>query len=100
MPDEVKLRTPAPQPLPNDEQFTPGREPATAPEGITADDLMYASNPDKIAFYRNNAQQVANDNDCAVLLHCFALPHFQNCNGVMMAAIIPAEEGSLTPPIL
>src|SRR5262245_17772873 len=101
MPDDVKHRTPAPTALPTDEQFTPGREPAHEPHPPEDDfwqNLMYESNDYKIEHYRASAQQLANDNDCAVLLHYYALPGYQNCNGTMMAAFIPAEEGKVGPP--
>ena len=91
---DVWHRTPAPQPLPNDEQFTPGRPPEHEPhppEDDFWDNLLYESNDYKISHYRALAQQLANDNDCAVLLHFYALPHYQRMNGTMMAAIIPAE---------
>jgi hypothetical protein len=101
MADEVKLRTPAPQPLPADEAFVPGREPGGdvhPPEDSFWDNILYESNDYKLAHYRASAQQLANDNDCAVLLHFYALPHFERTNGTMMAAFIPADEGKITPP--
>src|SRR5262245_7820118 len=102
MPDDVKNRTPAPQPLPPDEQFSPGRDPAHEPhppEDEFWQNLMYESNDYKIDHYRAAAQQLANDNDCSVLLHYYAVPHYQHTNGTMMAAIVPAEPGKITPPV-
>ena len=40
---------------------------------------------------------MANEWGCAVLLHYYALPGFQNINGTMMAAFIPAEDPRRAP---
>jgi hypothetical protein len=96
-----KHRTPAPQPLPNDEEFTPGRDPgpdAHPPEDEFWDNIMFETNDYKQEHYRASAQQMANDWGCAVLLHFYALPHYQHNNGTMMAAIIPADEGKAVAP--
>jgi len=94
-----KHRTSAPQPLPTDEQFTPGRDPgedAHAPEEEFWDNIMFESNRYKIDHYRATAQQLANEWGCSVLLHYYALPSYQHTNGVMLAAFIPADEGKAT----
>jgi len=96
MPD----RTPAPQPLPPDEQFTPGRplpHDVHPPEDEFWDNLVYESNDYKIEHYRGLAQHLANENNVAVLLHYMALPGYQWSNGTMMAAFIPANEGAIEP---
>jgi hypothetical protein len=103
MADEVKLRTPAPQPLPAGEIFNPGREPgpdAHPPDDEFWQNIFYEDNQYKFDHYRASAQALANDLGCAVLLHFYALPNFQHTNGTMMAAFIPAEENmaSEEPP--
>ena len=55
MADDVKHRTPAPQPMPADEAFTPGREPAEEPHPPEDDfwqNIMFESNTYKIDHYR------------------------------------------------
>ena len=101
MPDEVKLRTLPLSPLPNDETFTPGREPgddAHPPEDDFWRNLVYEDNRYKVDHYRASAQLMANTWGCAVLLHFYALPGFQHNNATMMAAIIPADEGLASLP--
>jgi hypothetical protein len=100
MADDVKYRTPAPQPLPNDEAFTAGREPdhePHPPEEEFLENLMFESNTYKMEHYRSAAQALANELGCAVLLHYYALPGFERTNGTMMAALIPADEGKVAP---
>jgi hypothetical protein len=97
MPD----RTHPPSPLPNDEEFTPGRDPggdAHPPEDEFWQNVMYESNPYKIDHYRATAQLMANTWGCAVLLHYYALPHYQRTGPTMMAAFIPADEGLANKP--
>lgn len=100
MADEVKLRTLPLSPLPNDEAFTPGGVPTHEhpPESDFWENVMFESNTYKVEHFRSAAQHFANDWDCAVLLHYFALPGFQHTNATMHAAIIPADEGIATPP--
>lgn len=98
-----KLRTPAPQPLPSDEAFTPGGVPSHEHDHGLEDEfwenIVYESNPYKIEHYRAAAQEMANEMGCAVLLHYYAIPNFQRNNGTMMAAFIPGEPGLVdTPP--
>jgi hypothetical protein len=93
-----KHRMSAPSPLPNDQEFTPGPDPgedAHAPDDEFFDNLFYESNEYKLAHYRATAQKMANDKNCSVLLHFYALPSYQRTNGTLMAAFIPAEEGKL-----
>jgi len=101
MADEVKLRTLPLQPLPPDEAFTPGRDPgddAHPPEDDFWQNIMYEDNRYKVDHYRAAAQLMANELDCAVLLHFYALPGFQHNNSTMMAAFIPADEGAVSAP--
>jgi len=98
-----KHRTSAPNPLPNDEEFTPGREPGDAhpPEDEFWDNIMYEKNDYKIEHYRAAAQLLANDLDCSVLLHYYKLPRYQRTGDVMLAAFIPADEvkaAEMPPP--
>ena len=89
-------RTHPPSPLPADEDFTPGRDPggdAHPPEDEFWQNVMYESNQYKIDHYRAAAQHMANEWDCAVLLHFYKLPGFQRTQPTMMAAFIPADEG-------
>ena len=96
-----KHRMAAPSPLPNDEEFTPGREPdheAHPPEDEFWDNIVYESNDYKQEHYRATAQQMANDWGCSVLLHYYKLPHYQHNGDTMMAAFIPADEGKAKAP--
>lgn len=97
MPD----RTPPLGPLPNDEAFTPGRDPgedAHPPEDEFWQNVMFEDNNYKISHYRASAQLMANTLGCAVLLHWYALPHFEHTNATMLAAFIPADEGAVAAP--
>lgn len=99
-----KHRTSALNPLPNDEEFTPGGNPgddAHAPEDDFWDNIFYEENDYKIAHYRAAAQQLANDMDCSVLLHYYKLPRYQRTGDTMLAAFIPADENKaaeIAPP--
>ncbi len=97
-----KLRTLPMAPLPNDEPFTPGREPAhTHDHGLEDEfweNIVYEDNTYKVEHYRAAAQIMANDLGCAVLLHYYALPGFQHNNPTMMAAFIPGEPGLVDAP--
>jgi hypothetical protein len=98
-----KHRTSAPNPLPADEEFTPGREPdyePHPPEDEVWANIMFEANDYKIQHYRAAAQQMANDWGCSVKLHYYALPSYQRTNETMLAAFIPADEGKaeLPPP--
>jgi hypothetical protein len=95
---DLKHRTPPPNPLPADESFTPGRDPgpdAHPPEDAFFQNIMFESNDYKLEHYRATAQLLANTYKMAMLLHFYALPHFQRTNPTMMAAFIPADEGTL-----
>jgi hypothetical protein len=94
-----KHRTSAPNPLPNDEQFTPGGNPgddAHAPEDDFWNNVFYEENDYKINHYRAAAQLLANTLDCSVLLHFYKLPGYQRTGDTMLAAFIPADEGKAT----
>ena len=94
-------RIPPPNPLPPDEQFTPGRDPgpdAHPPEDDFAYNVIYEDNAYKLEHYRAAAQALANELDCAVLLHFYALPHYQQTNGTLMAAFIPGEPQEAEAP--
>jgi hypothetical protein len=91
MPD----RRQPPSPLPNDEQFAPGRDPgpeAHPPEDEFWQNIMFEDNQYKMEHYRATAQWLANKLNCAVLLHYYRLPHFQRTGATLMGAFIPADE--------
>src|SRR5262245_45463604 len=102
-------RTPPLHPLPNDRAFIPraseearskDAERRTAIEDRieagkqpgTQHVETYLSNADKIELWEAMAQDMANAAGCAILLHYYALPHFERCNPTMRAAFIPSDE--------
>lgn len=101
MADDFKRRTGPPSPLPQDEAFSPGRDPgpdAHPPEDEFWQNIIFEDNAYKMAHYRASAQALANEIGFSVLLHYYALPRFHNTNGTMMAAFIPADEGRAEAP--
>jgi len=96
-----KHRTPPPAEIPADESFTPGRDPgpdAHPPEDDFWQNIMFESNEYKMEHYRAAAQALANDKNCAVLLHYYKLPGFQRTNPTMLGAFIAADEGLVEAP--
>ena len=101
MADDPKHRTPPPAEVPADESFAPGGVPACTPhppEDDFWDNVMYEDNAYRMQHYRAAAQQLANDNNCAVLLHYYTVPGFQHTGPTMMAAFIPGDEGVTSEP--
>ena len=101
MADEPKHRTPPPAEVPHDQYFTPGADPgpdAHPPEDEFWDNILYESNEYKTEHYRAAAQALANDKNCAVLLHYYTVPGFQHTGPTMMAAFIPGDEGVTSEP--
>jgi hypothetical protein len=101
MADEPKNRIPPPAEVPADQSFTPGPDPgpdAHPPEDEFWQNVMYESNEYKTEHCRASAQWLANNLNCAVLLHYYTLPGFQHTGPTMMAALIPADEGLVEAP--
>lgn len=99
-------RIPPLNPLPNDKAFAPrgvNEAEARAKDGEAADALLIdpvgelaMPNADKIAAWEAQAQDMANNMNCAVLLHYSALPRFEWTGPTMRADFIPGTEA--TPP--
>jgi hypothetical protein len=104
MANEAKPRTAPLSPLPADREFTPRGENDSAGRErdrkqveqthLAEEDILSASNPQKVAFFEALAQETANRLNCAVLLHYRQVPHYQWTTPTMRAELIPAYEGA------
>lgn len=101
-------RIPPLNPLPNDKAFAPrgtneadargkDKEAADALVINPVDELAMPNN-EKIAAWEAQAQDMANNLNCAVLLHYSALPHFEWTGPTMRADFIPGTEVAYVPP--
>ena len=87
-------RIPLISPVPNDKAFVPKSTSDTPP--IT--ELKASPTAaDVIAFWEAQAQEMANDLECAVLLHYSALPHFERTGAMLRVDYIPAVDTTTTP---
>ena len=94
-------RTAPLNPLPNDEEFTPGREPDSEvhpPEDSFWDNVWYEDNAYKVEHYRALGQYLANEWNCSVKLHYSVLPGYQRTGPTMRADFIPADEAAAGGP--